>query len=311
MRLSVAIFTQSAGFFPIVFDGPGKRPRILKRQRCALQIQFEIVQSSFAAIMQHGFQIDFSGWGVKPVRERLLRWAEGFFGDRVWLNDQQLLGWFCEGHTAAGLRRLIHNNLVNWKCEKLKRHNRGWVSVLSADEFRALTGRMPKPVHAANTQMVTDLLGDILSKASKIGFDRVQIRKKVREENLKCCSVVFNALRANTPRVFKRAAEAVQHKITHLRGHLEELSRVRAEHPGKLVFLKVPAWEKESPEECLKWQLERIKREPTTHKGILKAQELAERAILQNLEKELEELDGENGDKKRRRLCEEVQVGQD
>ena len=307
MRLSVAIFTQSAGFFPIVFDGPGKRPRILKRQRCALQIQFEIVQSSFAATMQHGFQIDFSGWGVKPVRERLLRWAEGFFGDRVWLNDQQLLGWFCEGHTAAGLRRLIHNNLVNWKCEKLKRHNRGWVSVLSADEFRALTGRMPKPVHAANTQMVTDLLGDILNKVSKIGFERVQIQKKVREENLKCCSVVFNALRANAPRVSKRAAEAVQRKITHLRGHLEELARVRAEHPGKFVSLNLYRWEKESPEECLKLQLQRIKGGCMVDKGVLKAQELAERAILQKLEKELVELEG--GDEKRRRV--EEDVGQD
>ena len=129
----------------------------------------------------------------------------------------------------------------------------------------------------------------------------------MREENLKCCSVVFNALRANAPRVSKRAAEAVQHKITHLRGHLEELARVRAEHPGKFVSLNLYRWEKESPEECLKLQLQRIKGGCMVDKGVLKAQELAERAILQKLEKELVELEG--GDEKRRRV--EEDVGQD
>ena len=113
------------------------------------------------------------------------------------MNDQQLLGWFCEGHTPAGLRQLIHNNLKYWKRTKSKRHHRGWVLPLSADEFRGLAKRVPKPVHKANVGVVTELLGDILNEAAKIGFRRVHVRKRIRKDELGCYSEVFKALRAN------------------------------------------------------------------------------------------------------------------
>ena len=204
--------------------------------------------------MSRGFKVDFSGWDIKSARGKLLCWDEGFFDDSVWMNDQQLLGWFCEGHTPAGLRQLIHNNLKYWKCAKSKRHHRGWVLPLSADEFRGLAKRVPKPVHKANVGVVTELLGDIVNEAAKIGFRRVQVRKRIRKDEHGCYSEVFKALRANAVGVTRRAAEAMQHKISRLRGHLELISRLRAEHPGVVVYLP-DDWETVTPQEDLERRL--------------------------------------------------------
>ena len=193
--------------------------------------------------MSHGFKVDFSGWDVKPARVKLLRWTEGFFDDSVWVNDQKLLVWFCEGHTPSGLRQLVHNNLTYWKCAKSKRRRCGWVSALSADEFRTLTGRAPKPVHMANVRIVTELLGEILANVTEIGVNRTGVRKRIREEELECYAKGFKALRANAGNISRRAAEAAQHRISHLRAHLELLSQMRAEHPDVLFYLS-DNWEK-------------------------------------------------------------------
>ena len=154
--------------------------------------------------MSHGFKVDFSGWDVQPARAKLLRWTEGFFDDSVWVNDQQLLVWFCdEGHTPSGLRQLVQNNLTYWKCAKSKRRRCGWVSPLSADEFRTLTGRAPKPVHMANVRVVTELLGENLAKVAEIGVNRTGVRKRIREEELECYAKGFKALRANAGGYFQ------------------------------------------------------------------------------------------------------------
>ena len=191
--------------------------------------------------MQHGFKVDFVGWDVEFVHGKLLRWAEDFFDDSVWVNNKQLLGWSTESHTQAGLRQLIHNNLKNWKCKKMTRHNRGWVLPHSADEFRALVGRVPKPVHVANVRAVTELLGEILANVTKIGVNRTQVRKRIREEELGCYARAFKALRVNAVGVSRRAAEAMRQKILHLRAHLELLSQVRREHPD-VMFYFAPDW---------------------------------------------------------------------
>ena len=136
--------------------------------------------------MPHGFKVDFVGWDVASNRAKLLKWADGFFGDVAWLNDKQLLGWSSEEHTTAGLRQLVHNNLTHWKCAKLIRHNRGWVTALSANEFRALVGRVPKPFHVENVRIVEELLGEIVSNVTKIGANRKGLRKRIHEEKLGC-----------------------------------------------------------------------------------------------------------------------------
>ena len=193
--------------------------------------------------MPHGFKVDFVGWDVASNRAKLLKWADGFFGDVVWLNDKQLLGWSSEEHTTAGLRQLAHNNLTHWKCAKLIRHNRGWVSALSVNEFRALVGRVPKPVHVENVRTVTELLDEIVSNVTKIGTNRKGVRKRIHEEKLGCYARIFKALRVNAVGLSKRTAEAAQHKISHLRAHLELLAQMRAEHPDVMFYLS-HNWEK-------------------------------------------------------------------
>ena len=244
------------------------------------------------AAMSHGFKIDFSCWDVKPARGKLMCWAEGFFDDVVWLNDQQLLGWFCGSHTPPGMRQLIHNNLTYWKCTKSKRRQCGWVLPLSADEFRALAGRVPKPVHEMNVQIVTDILGDILSKASEIGHNRVKARKEIRDDELKCYAKVFNAMRANTPCVCKRDAEVLQCKIANLRGHLQLLSKLRDENPNLGLYL-FPGWENKTPQEYLENRMQRGFKRRWNETFARKHEERREAAILQELETRLEALIGD------------------
>ena len=241
--------------------------------------------------MSRGFKVDFSGWDIKSARGKLLCWAGGFFDDSVWMNDQQLLGWFCEGHTPAGLRQLIHNNLKYWKRAKSKRHHRGWVLPLSADEFRGLAGRVPKPVHKANVGVVTELLGDILNEAAKVGFRRVQVRKRIREDELGCYSEVFKALRANAVGVSRRAAEALQHKISHLRRHLEVLSQLRAEYPDVGMYLS-DDWETITSQEFLEHRSRRGFKRRFHETFNRKYEEKREAKILQELEKALMDVVG-------------------
>ncbi len=108
---------------------------------------------------------------------------------------------------------------------------------LSASEFRVLSGRVPKPAHMANVRDVTELLCEILANAIEVGVKRTQVRKRTREEELECYTKGFNALRANAAGVSRRAAEAAQHKISHLCGHLELLSQARTEHPDVMFYL--------------------------------------------------------------------------
>jgi len=241
----------------------------------------------------HGFKLDFIGWDVKSSRAKLLHWAESFFGDCVWVNDQQLLGWSSENHTPAGLRQLVHNNLKNWKCAKLVRHNRGWVSPLTVNEFRALVGRVPKPVHTANVCVVTELLAGILDNVSNIGAKRTPARKRIREEELECYTKCFKSLRANAVGITKRAAEAVQHKISHLRAHLELLSQVRASHPDVMFYL-ADDWEKRTLQSATETYTRKMatkgKKGATFYREY---EEKRETAILQELEKSLEDLVGE------------------
>ena len=117
------------------------------------------------------------------------------------------------------------------------------MSPLSADEFRALAGRVPKPVHMANVRVVTELLGEILANVTEIGVNRTGVRNRIREQELECYAKGFKALRANAGNISRRATEAAQHKISHLRAHLELLSQVRAEHPD-VVFYLARDWEK-------------------------------------------------------------------
>jgi len=242
--------------------------------------------------MSHGFKVDFSGWDVKPARAKLLRWTEGFFDDSVWVNDQKLLVWSSEDHTAAGLRQLVHNNLTYWKCAKSKRRRCGWVSPLSADEFRTLAGRAPKPVHMANVRVVTELLGEILANVTEIGVNRTGVRKRIREEELECYAKGFKALRANAGNISRRAADAAQHRISHLRAHLELLSQVRAEHPDVMFYLS-DAWEKRTVQDemdmFVKKGLIKPRKGATLYR---KYEERREADILQKLEKVLADIVG-------------------
>ena len=243
--------------------------------------------------MSHGFKVDFSGWDVQPARAKLLRWTEGFFDDSVWVNDQKLLVWFCdEGHTPSGLRQLVHNNLTYWKCAKSKRRRCGWVSPLSADEFRTLTGRAPKPVHMANVRVVTELLGEILANVAEIGVNRTGVRKRIREEELECYAKGFKALRANAGNISRRAADAARQKISHLRAHLELLSQVRAVHPDVMFYLS-DAWEKRTVQDemdmFVKKGLIKPRKGATLYR---KYEEKREADILQELEKVLADIVG-------------------
>ena len=240
--------------------------------------------------MPRGFKVDFVGWDVAANREKLLRWADGFFGDVVWLNDKQLLGWSREEHTTAGLRQLVHNNLTHWKCAKLIRHNRGWVLPLAAGEFRALTGRVPKPVHVENLRAVTEILGEILENATKIGVNRKVLRKRIHEEKLGCYARAFTAMRVNAVGVSKRAAEAARQKILHLRAHLELLSQLRAEHPDVHIYLATD-WENKTPQD----EMERLSRKGFKTKGANrsyhKEEQFREAKILQDLENALVDIE--------------------
>ena len=243
--------------------------------------------------MSHGFKVDFSGWDVQPARAKLLRWTEGFFDDSVWVNDQQLLVWFCdEGHTPSGLRQLVHNNLTYWKCAKSKRRRCGWVSPLSADEFRTLAGRAPKPVQMANVRVVTELLGEILANVAEIGVNRTGVRKRIREEELECYAKGFKALRANAGNISKRAAEAAQQKISHLRAHLELLSQVRAEHPDVTFYLS-DNWEKRTIQNEMDMFVKKVHSKPRkAETWYRKYEEKREADIMQELEKVLADIVG-------------------
>jgi hypothetical protein len=239
--------------------------------------------------MPHGFKVDFVGWDVAANREKLLRWADGFFGDVVWLNDRQLLGWSSEEHTAAGLRQLVHNNLTHWKCAKLIRHNRGWVLPLAAGEFRALTGRVPKPVHVQNLRAVTEILGEILENATKIGVNRKVVRKRIHEEKLGCYSRAFKALRVNAVGISKRATEAAQHRISHLRAHLELLAQMRDVHPDVMFYLS-NNWENRTVQDEKDDFVRKVLSKPLkADKCARKYWEKREADILQELEKALVE----------------------
>jgi hypothetical protein len=239
--------------------------------------------------MPHGFKVDFVGWDVASNRAKLLKWADGFFGDVVWLNDKQLLGWSSEGHTTAGLRQLVHNNLTHWKCAKLIRHNRGWVSALSVNEFRALVGRVPKPVHVENVRTVTELLDEIVSNVTKIGTNRKGVRKRIHEEKLGCYAMIFKALRVNAVGLSKRAAEAAQHKISHLRAHLELLAQMRTEHPDVNFYLS-NNWEKRTVQDEKDDFVQKVLSKPLkADKWLREYWEKQEADILQKLEKALVE----------------------
>ena len=243
--------------------------------------------------MSHGFKVDFSGWDVQPARAKLLRWTEGFFDDSVWVNDQQLLVWFCdEGHTPSGLRQLVHNNLTYWKCAKSKRRRCGWVSALSVDEFRTLAGRAPKPVHMANVRIVTELLGEILANVAEIGVNRTGVRKRIREEELECYAKGFKALRANAGNISRRATDAAQHRISHLRAHLELLSQMRAEHPDVTFYLS-DNWEKRAVQDEMDMFVKKVLSKPRkADKWHRKCEETREAEILQKLEKVLADIVG-------------------
>ena len=241
--------------------------------------------------MSHGFKVDFSGWDVQPARAKLLRWTEGFFDDSVWVNDQQLLVWFCdEGHTPSGLRQLVHNNLTYWKCAKSKRRRCGWVSPLSVDEFRTLAGRAPKPVHAANVRVVTELLGEILANVAEIGVNRAGVRKRIREEQLECYAKGFKALRVNAVGISRRAADAAQQKLSHLRAHLVLLSQMRAEHPDVTFYLS-NKWEKRTVQDEKDDFVQKVLSKPRkADKWYRKYEEKREADILQELEKVLADI---------------------
>ena len=109
--------------------------------------------------------------------------------------------------------------------------------------------------------------------------------------------------------VSRRAAEALQHKISRLRGHLELISRLRAEHPGGLFTLH-DRWANIRPEQELQRQSQRhLESQRVYPKERLEFAEEEESEILQKLQNELAKLEGEGGDKKRRRV--EEDVGQD
>ena len=129
----------------------------------------------------------------------------------------------------------------------------------------------------------------------------IAAQEKVEKEKLPCEKV--EKQKVVVP-VFK--IEAKRKLITQLRGHLEVLSQLRAEHPGGLFQLHC-RWDNIRPEQELQRhsqrQLESQRVYPTER---LETAEEEESEILQKLQTELEELEGEGGDKKRRRL-EEVQ----
>ncbi len=202
----------------------------------------------------------------------------------MWVNNKKLLGWSSESHTPAGLRQLIHNNLKNWKCKKMSQHNRGWASPKSAGEFRALAGRVPKPVHVANVRAVTELLGEILANVTQIGVNRTQVRKRIREEELECYARGFKALRTNAVGISRRAAEAMRQKILHLRAHLELLSQLGREHPDVYIYLS-DGWENRTPQD----EMGRMPRKGLGY--LIKVAKVREAEILQELERALADIE--------------------
>jgi predicted transcriptional regulator len=118
------------------------------------------------------------------------------------------------------------------------------------------------------------------------------VRKRIREEELECYAKGFKALRANAGNISRRAAEAAQHRISHLRAHLELLSQVRAEHPDVMFYLS-DAWEKRTVQDemdmFVKKGLIKPRKGATLYR---KYEEKREADILQKLEKVLADIVG-------------------
>ena len=159
--------------------------------------------------------------------------------------------------TAFGL------NLKAWGIDRDNKAARGWYRELTVEEYLAEFRDVPG---TAGTRM-RGLVWGILNKCNEIALQHVAkalaekekkeeerleqrrvVTKRIREEELDCYARGFRALRANAVGVSRRAAEAAQHKISHLRAHLELLSQVRAEHPGVMFYLS-DDWEKRTPQD--------------------------------------------------------------
>jgi hypothetical protein len=163
------------------------------------------------------------------------------------------------------------------------------VTALSANEFRALVGRVPKPVHMDNLRIVEELLGEVVSNVTKIGANRKGVRKRIHEEKLGCYAMIFKALRVNAVGLSKRAAEAAQHKISHLRAHLELLAQMRTEHPDVNFYLS-NNWEKRTIQDEKDDFVQKVLSKPLkADKWLRDYWEKQEADILQKLEKALVE----------------------
>jgi hypothetical protein len=143
---------------------------------------------------------------------------------------------------------------------------------------------------------VTELLGEILANVAEIGVNRAGVRKRIREEELECYAKGFKALRANAGGISRRAAEAAQHKISHLRAHLELLSQMRAEHPDVTFYLS-DNWEKRAVQDEMDMFVKKVLSKPRKadawhRKWHRKCEETREAEILQKLEKVLADIVG-------------------
>ena len=127
---------------------------------------------------------------------------------------------------------------------------------------------------------------------SEIGVNRTGVRKRIREEELECYAKGFQALRANAGGISKRAAEAAQHRISHLRAHLELLSQMRTLHPDVLFYLS-DNWEKRTVQDEMDMFVKKVHSKPRkADTWYRKYEEKREAGILQELEKVLVDIVG-------------------
>ena len=235
--------------------------------------------------MSCGFRIDLSGWDLTGHRGKLQSWVDKFFVDGVWVNDDLLVGWLSESHTVPGMRDLVHHNLKNWKCSKLRRYQRNWVDQLTASEFNTLVGRVPRPLRNTVLRVIRRTVDVAVKRVLVIEKARVEAERKTTEANLRLCAMAFNALRANAPRASANRVEQLRQKVAHFRTHLISLERLRTELPGTPIYLP-PDWETKTPEEAHAWREQRgVKR---TISGFSRVyEEKIEADMLRQMELEL------------------------